>query len=495
MKQLYLRQLYLVALLTLFSIAARAQDMSISGKVVSGEDGAGLPGVSVTIKGSVVGTSTSANGLYNLSAAKGVTLVFSSVGYTTEEVVIGESSTIDMTMTLDIMTLSDVVVVGYGTQEKRDVVAAISQVKAADFKNVSVPSFDAALQGRATGIQIVQSSGIPGSAVRVRVRGQGSIASGGDPLYVIDGVPQEVQNYGSVGFPRPAGPANNNPLASLNPNDIESVEVLKDAEACAIFGARAGNGAILITTKKGKSGQTTIELGYYTGISSPTKKLKMLNAQQWATLYMEGYKNDSIERAKTSPVPLNFRPINGIPMNRDSITRAIAGLGHNTDWLDETVQSGKLQEANISARGGNEKTRFYASGSYRSDEGILKGSKFERVSGRLNLENSASEKLDVGAQVNVSFTKNQQVATSYTGGVGAAQSNALPLWPVYNPNGSYFGTQYFNTGNNPVAQRENSYVASAFKTITNFYGNYKIGRGFSFRQDFSLDMYNQIEEE
>ncbi|SFC12282.1 TonB-linked outer membrane protein, SusC/RagA family [Flexibacter flexilis DSM 6793] len=481
-----MRKLYLITqavFLTLFvTLSAIAQEKTITGTVTAFEDGNPIPGVNVVVKGTTTGTATDLNGKYSISVAEGVTLVFSSVGYTNEEVVVAGQTSIDVKMVLNVSSLSEVVVVGYGTQERRDVTGAISSVKSTALKNNPVNSFDAALQGRTAGVQVQQSTGIPGSAIRVRVRGTASIGGSADPLYVVDGVPLNTDQTSDPNAPTSA--VNTNPLSSINPNDIESIEVLKDAAAAAIYGSRGANGVVLITTKRGKSGKTAFDLSYMTGVSSATHKLKMLSGSEWMQLYNEARVNDGL-----APLgPNQDFTINGVTMTPNTIA--------NTNWIDEVLQTGSYQDVNLSAKGGSEKTKFFANGSYNRNEGMLKGNTFERLSGRLNVDNQASERVSIEGGVGITYTRSKMPKTSYNGGIGAAQSGALNIWPVYNADGSYFGTQLANpaTWFNPIAQLEDKYTTHNYRTLGNMKASYKILPELVLSSQGSIDLLTQIED-
>ena len=232
-----------------FSVPALAQDVSVSGRVTSSDDGSGLPGVSVQVKGTTRGTNTDATGNYRISVPADGRLVFSFIGYTSQEIAVGNRSSVNISLQSDATNLNEVVVrVGYGAAvTNKEATGATANIKGDVIENLPLQSFDRALQGRAAGVQITSSNGAPGGAVQVRIRGIGSISAGNDPLYIVDGVQLNTRNDGS-------GNVSNNPLAFLNPNDIESIDVLKDAATAAIYGAQAANGVVLVTTKRGKAG-------------------------------------------------------------------------------------------------------------------------------------------------------------------------------------------------------------------------------------------------
>ncbi len=455
----------------------------ISGKALN-NSGVGIQGVTVTVKGTKTTAVTEADGSFKISAASNGTLVFTSVNLVTQEVAIAGKSSIEVFMVPSSTSLDEVVVVGYGTQQRKYMTGSVSKVDSKAFTSTPAPSFDAALQGRAPGVQVQQSNGSLGGAVRIRVRGTSSISASGEPLYVVDGVPfANGDNQAGFGSGLDATKANNtNPLATINQNDIESIEVLKDAASASIYGARAANGVILITTKKGRTGKTQINFDAITGRSEITRKLPLLNGAEWYQLYNEARVNDG-------GLPLG--PNEQIPGQQLGY---VYNPNVNTDWIDATTQKGMLYEANLSARGGNEKTKFYLSGVYREEKGVLVGNDFRRIGGRVNIDNKASDRLDLGVQIGMYSTKTNEVPTSFNGGIGWAQSNSLPIYPVYNADGSYFGTQT-KTGLsiNPVAQLQNNFENQTLRTFANVYASLKLTKELSFRSEFGLDLTKQQE--
>ncbi len=477
---------------------------SISGKVLD-EKGEPMIGVIVMDEESKQAVQTDLEGNYKIPNVKEgdhtVSIKFIGFAPIKKKVTVkaGESVALgSLKMEESSKQLKEVVVVGYGTTIKREVTGSIAKVSSKDLENVQVSSFDAALQGRAAGLQVVQSSGVAGAGVRVRIRGQASISGSADPLYVIDGVPVNNGDFGS----KSGGVQSQsiNPLSAMNPNDIESVEVLKDAAAGAIYGARAANGVILITTKRGKAGKAEFNFSYNNGITTPTKVIKYLDAEQYQRLYMEAYRNDSAGGgSKVFPTTIERFPITKASFMKKQFTDGTA-FG-NTNWFDEVLQTGKTQDVNLTARGGNEKVTYFLGGGFNDNQGMLKGNAFQRISGRANVDAKATDKLTIGTQIGLYSTSNDQVATSYSGGYGAAQSFALPIYPVYNANGSFFGTQlskpseFFDTYKlkNPVAQRENKANTSTFRSLTNLYLEYKLLPSLTFRTEGGLDYMDQFE--
>ncbi len=481
MKQRYLIWAFLIGGLMIPLQMAWAQD-PVTGRVTDKASSEGLPGVTVLIKGTSRGTITDMSGLYTLNASAGDTLQFSFVGYLTQEVAVGNRTTVDVVLLEDVKMLDEVVAIGFGTTVRREVTGSIAKISGNDIENVSTPSFDAALQGRAAGVSVTQANGVPGGAVRVRVRGGSSITGGGDPLYVIDGVPITFDDFSANDSPVNA--VNTNPLANINPNDIESIDVLKDPSAAAIYGARASNGVVLITTKRGSSGKTRFNLGYYGGTSEATRRLPLLNGPEWLQLYNEARVNDG-------QLPLGPNERINFPGTAVSVTPSTIA---NTNWLDEVLRTGIVHDASFNMSGGNDRTTFYLGTQFRDEEGFLRNNDFQRLGGRLNLDHKISDRIKVGTQIGLTRSIKNLVATSYNGGIGNAQSAAVPVFPVRNPDGSFFGTQFADVGRNPAAQLNNRYEISDYRTLTNLYAEWQISDKFSFRSEAGVDYFFQTEE-
>jgi TonB-dependent starch-binding outer membrane protein SusC len=469
----------------LFSSTMLLAQTTVTGKVTDNKDGSPIQGITVLVKGTKTTTITNADGSYSISVpSNNASLIFTSASYARREVAVGSGNELSVKLDQTTQQLTDVVVVGYGTQVRKYMTGSVSKVDSKAFTSTPAPSFDAALQGRAPGLQVQQANGSLGGAVRIRVRGTSSISSSGEPLYVVDGIPfSNGDNQAGFGSGFDATKANNtNPLATINQNDIESIEVLKDAASASIYGARAANGVILITTKKGRSGRTQLNLDVITGQSQITRKLPQLNGAEWYQLYNEARVNDG-----------------GLPLGPNQVIPGLSvpfvyNPALSTDWIDQTTQKGQLFEANLSARGGNDKTRFFFSGVYREETGVLVGNKFRRIGGRVNIDNNATERLDLGIQFGMYATKNNEVPTAFNGGVGWAQSQALPIFPVFDTSGQYFGAHLKqNTFINPVQQLQNTFVNQTLRTFANVYGAYKFTKNISFRTELGLDLTNQQE--
>ncbi len=345
MKALFLshalyKALTLIAVMGL-STSVLAQ-VPVSGKVTAQESGSGLPGVNVLLKGTTLGTTTNADGQYTLSIpGGGGTLVFSFISYVTEEVPVNNRSVIDISLVPDIKALNEVVVVGYGTQKRGDVTGSVASVSAEKIRNIPAAGLDQKLAGQLAGVQVSQTNGAPGAGVTVRVRGTGSIGAGNEPLYVIDGFPIE-QSYDH----------DFNPLNTINPGDIESIEVLKDASATAIYGSRGANGVVLITTKTGKAGAAKIELDVYTGLQEVINKIDLMNAREYAEMSVEARNRAHVQGGGSATDPNEVRDVgNRIP----PAFQDLSGIGEGTDWQDAIFRVAPTQNYMLTASGGTEK--------------------------------------------------------------------------------------------------------------------------------------------
>ncbi|MFW5792678.1 MAG: SusC/RagA family TonB-linked outer membrane protein [Bacteroidota bacterium] len=446
-----MRKKFILLFLILVSGSLFAQKIEISGVVTSlMEDNITLPGVSVLVKNSSSGTITDIDGHYSIEANPNDTLVFSYVGMITEEIPIEGNSNINVAMLMDVESLGEVVVVGYGTESSRLISGSLGVVSEKQMRDIPVRTLDGVLQGRSAGLQITQSSGTPGAANSVRIRGNSSLSAGNEPLYVVDGIPITTGSYGQVGFSGQQIDA----LSDINPNDIETVTVLKDASASAIYGARATNGVILITTKKGSKQKTNIDFNASYGMQDIENKLEMLNAEQWHEL------------KGTSP---------------DNPADMV-----NTDWLDEVLKPAPMANYELSSRGGDENTQFFVSGNYFLQEGVLIGTSYERLNGRVNVDHKVNKNFKMGANLGVSYALNNRVEGDQS--LNAPLSNAIAnpsIYPVYNEDGSYNEDAPFA---NPVAiGLEAINEAHSYRTIGNVFGDYKFFEKFNFNTKWGYD--------
>ncbi len=483
-----MRELYSIVFLLIGS-SLFAQQVAITGKVTDGS-GEALVGVTVVIKGTTVGTPTDIEGNYQLQVPPDATLVFSSIGFKTFETAVNSRSRIDVVLEVDISELEEVVVVGYGSVNKRELTNAVSTLKAKEIANVPVPSIDQAIQGRIAGVQVTKGTGAPGGGINVRVRGTASINGGQEPLYIVDGIPINNTFTGSVGqggTQSAEGFAGNevlNGMANINPDDIESIEVLKDAAAASIYGSRAANGVVLITTKRGKPGALKADLKLYSGVSFQPRRYDMLNAQQYASVLNEGF------------------------ISSGNTTDLITDPRFDTDWQDEIFQVAPMTSATLTLSGGTEDTQYLFSPSYFKQEGVLINSQFERYSFRANLDHNFDNVVKVGTNFMVSNTISQRLRNNGGANVQDAFNNnsvfgpsvlssALvysPLVPVIDPNTNQFATDTLNFFVNPVALANlNDLTANGLRLLGNMFVEVNFLKNFNLRLNIGADLRDENE--
>jgi len=485
-----MRRILLFIAVFAFSFAAFAQDKVVSGKVTSAEDGSALPGVNVLLKGTSTGTVTDVEGNYRLQVpAEGGTLVFTFVGLTTVEVGIGARSVVDVQMASDVTQLSEIVVTGYGTQEKANLSSSIASVKGDVVRNMPVPSLDRALQGRIAGVQVNATSGIPGGSTQVRIRGVGSVSGGNEPLYIIDGVQVTAGD-------RTRRIQSSNILNGINANDIESFEVLKDASAASIYGAQAANGVIIITTKKGKSGAPKFDFNYYYGQTDVINKVDLLNSRDWITLRKEALKNFYTsynlfqEGANELLAETEMQRQYG---NGDALS--------NYDWQHIASRIGDVQNVDLSVSGGNDKNKYYISGSYNKQNAQFLSNDFERVSVRTNFDNKVTDKVTLETKINLSTVKQR---TPFSAGFNTNNVivQAIGIQPFNNPyfsngsiNNNFFWPGPLGSNSNPLwVNSVNPASAITNQAIGNFAVNYAITKDLTFRSSVGLE-YTTIDEQ
>ncbi|MFC5191476.1 SusC/RagA family TonB-linked outer membrane protein [Algoriphagus aquatilis] len=435
---------FALSFLTIVSVLA--QTKTITGRVTSSEEPEGVPGASVVVKGTTQGTVTNLDGTYSISVPSDASaLVFSFVGYLTKEVSIGSATTINVQLDPDVKLLSEIVVTGYGTQERREITGSVASINNGSIENLVAPSFDSQLAGRAAGVSVTVPSGILGSRPIIRIRGVNSLSGGADPLIVIDGVPVVDSDR--------SGAVASNPLANINPADIESYEVLKDGSATAIYGSRAANGVILITTKRGKSGKAQVNYNSSFGINEAVAQFDLLNGDEWVTIANE-------KRANVNASPL-------------------ANPGVNTDWQDAVLRSGNTQQHNLSISGGSESTKYFFSLGFTDQESVVKTNDLKRYAFRSNIDHSISKKVRIGKSLSYAYTEITGLnngANSLSGAIYNA-TRALPNVPIYDPANTAFGG--FNiTANGAttgfganLAGPDNNIPNIAYVLANNFYRN------------------------
>lgn len=457
-----MRRSLLFLIFAFLSLSSFAQDRTIRGKVTESEGGASLPGVNVVVQGTAKGTVTDKDGNYQIQVNAGQNvLVFSFIGMAPQEVAIDNRQVIDVVMNPDIQQLNEVVVVAYGTEQKKLMTEAVGVVKSDAIKDLPVPTVDGILQGQTTGVQVMQNSGTPGGAMSVRVRGVSSISGSGQPLYIIDGIPVTTGDFGQVGYEGQGI----NALTDLNPNEIESISVLKDAAAASIYGARGSNGIVLITTKRGKTGKSVVNFNAYYGLQQVWNTLDMLNARQW----ME-YRNDLAGST--------------IYTEQDMANNKI-----DTNWQDVIFRTAPISNYELSTTGGNEKTKFFISGNYFDQEGILIGTGFKRLNGRVNLDHSINDKLSVGTSIGLTYSTSDRVESDQSLHGPLPNGISTPaIYPVYNEDGSY--NQEGPYSNAVSIANEATNQNFTYRTIANVFGEYKILPGLSFTTKWGIDFYN-----
>lgn len=481
-------------------------------------------GATVMVKGTATGTITDFDGNFSLDATDGANLEISYVGYQSQQIKAISGKLLAVTLKEDTEILDEVVVVGYGTQRKRDVTTSIASVRASDLKGQPVSSMAEAMAGKMPGVQITQGTGAPGSSLQIKVRGTGTITAGTSPLYVVDGVPLAKDQ-----------------LNTFNMNDVESIEVLKDASSAAIYGSRGSNGVVLITTKKGTSGKTTVTYEGYYAWQSVSKKIDMLDAYEYAELAYDARNNtyvdkmESINRkriaAGNSPLPFSISDNNAlrlknsgndyntiVPMELIPYLNGTPGLT-NTDWQDEIYRTAGMQNHTVSASGGSDKIKYYVSLDYLNQDGIIINSDFKRYGARLNLDVSEGI-FKFGITLNPSLTIENKVNSdgaynSNGGGVVASALHSSPIFPVYNDDGSFCFAQNswsadtetimddgsIKRGNsqtqvwNPVAlamlQKDEK---KASRIFGNIYGEVAFLPSLKYRANFGVDLYNDSED-
>ena len=453
-----------------------AQERTVTGRVLSGDDNTGLPGVNVAVKGTTRGTTTDANGDYRIAVPNNqAVLVFSSVGSISQEVTVGNRSQIEVRLAADDKTLNEVVVVGYGTQKKSQLTGAISSVSAKEITELPLTNARQALQGRAAGVDVTQAGSKPGRGPQIRIRGRRSINASNDPLYVLDGIPL-VGNIDDV-----------------NPNDIESLEVLKDASATAIYGSRGSNGVVLVTTKLGKPGKTVVSFDSYYGLNQSLGRIEVFNGSEFAE-YVRESRRATINTATGQPnYPLptgQSSPEADTKLFSDPVVLEGIQQGRSTDYPSFLLRQGNIQSYNLSVAGGTDKTRFYVSGNFFEDVGVVKNQDFTRYSFRVNVNHQINDKLRFGASTMLTNTLRNGELFNPLG--GALQEN--PLGRPYDDNGNliFLPTQDGLRTNPlaevvPGAQLDNT---KRYRMFTALFGEWTITDGLKYRlnvgPDFSI---------
>lgn len=436
-------------------------EKTITGKVTA-PDGEELVGVTVTETGNNNGTVTDANGNYQIRVSDAAqSIEFSYLSYLRQVVNIDGRSVIDVVLETDNKTLSEVIVIGYNTEKKALLTGAIGEVKSSDLKDIPVPGIDGILQGQTAGVQVSQNSGTPGGAMSVRIRGVSSIGGSSQPLYVIDGIPVTTGDFAQIGYEGQGV----NALSDLSPNDIESISVLKDAAAAAIYGARASNGVVLITTKRGGNRKSVINFNAYYGVQQAWKTLDMLDAKDWML-----YRNDLAGSEVFTPDDMN-------------------NIQTNTDWQQVIFRTAPMSNYELSSTSGNDKTSVFMSGNLFQQEGILIGTDYQRINGRLNVDHKMSKKLTIGTSIGLSRAQTNRVEGDQSLHGPLPNGISTPaIFPVFNEDGTYNQEGPYSNAVSIANEAINQNFS--FRTIANVYADYKILPGLTLSTKWGADFLN-----
>ncbi|PWJ59411.1 TonB-linked SusC/RagA family outer membrane protein [Dyadobacter jejuensis] len=449
---------------------ARPSLIDVSGTVLSAEDRSPIPGVSIMLKGSTIGTTTDVSGHFNIQVpGSEAVLIFSSVGFVNQELVVGTRTHLEITLETDQKALSEVVVVGYGTQKKSQLTGAISSVGAKEIGELPVTNARQALQGRVAGVDVVQNGSNPGAGVSVRIRGRRSINASNDPLYVVDGIPMA----GSID--------------DINPNDIASMEVLKDASATAIYGSRGANGVVIVTTKRGTTGKMSVTYDGYYGVSKELSRIDVMNGAEFAE-----YKRESRRAVGTyddsDPTAADLKLFSAVELE------GIAE-GRSTDYQDEILRTGSIQSHQIGIQGGSEKTQFAVSSNYFKDVGIIKTMDFTRYSLRINLDHHISKNIRIGISSLGVYSVNHGASSFLTSSNGftplALTLRENPLGKAYNDDGTLiFLPTADGLQSNPaseVVKGNNIAETETIRLFNSIYAEWKILPNLKYRFNFGPD--------
>ena len=485
--------------------AIAQNNTTVKGKV-TGKDSTPLTGVTVQLKGKSDATQTGTDGIFQLTVrATSGTLVFSSVGYSNTEAAFSASNNdLAVQLTETVSVLNDVVLTGYIKQKKSDITGAISSIKNKDFKDQPLSNLAQSIEGKVAGLQVTTPSGTPGAGLLVSIRGSNN------PLYVVDGIPMLSESnsnlatsYTTDGTVTGSG-QNISSISDINPDDIESIEILKDASAASIYGARAANGVVLITTKRGKNGKTDFSFDSYTGIQKVSRNIPFLNSAQLVNLELDGQKQDLDLYNNNPNVFDSLINANGVTgFDPSMLTNALPSswyTGVNTNWLNQVLRSAPITNIELSARGGNDKTKFFMSGDFFDQQGIVIDNEYKRGSFRVNVDNKVSNRVSIGAGLSFTYGKNHRSFNddTYTGIVTNA-IGASPLMPVYNADGTYSDyTQYQAQwlSDNPVKSAQQVIpITTNYRLIGNVFTDIDLLKNLKYHASFSTDYTNLIDDQ
>jgi len=473
-----LRLVSTTVLFFFISVLAYAQETTVSGTVTQEGTGEPLVGVNVILKGTSKGVSTDLDGNYTITQLPAdAVLSFTFLGFESKEVVVNAQISINVALTPVTSELDELVIVGYGKKKKRNLTGSIASVGSEEIEKTNQQDAVSILQGRAAGVQVTSNSGAPGGAMTIRVRGNSSLNSGNDPLYVVDGVPIESNSLSSLNGTENFGL---NPLADINPGDIESIEVLKDAASTAIYGSRAANGVVMITTKRGKEGKAQINLNLFTGVSEITRKLSVLNASQYRAVILDSYRN------MENPTEPTFAVIDSLsPRNNGDV-----------DWQEELLRIAPQYKIDLSVRGGSENVKYSWSSSFLNQDGIILNNNYKRVTSRLNVDFNATDKLKFGQSISYTNAINNRINAGGSGNLSVVRELLIrpPSYAMYLPDGSLNGYQFGKR--NPVGLAKlATHLNKTNRIIGNEYAEYEFTDALKLRSNVNLDFVSMKEDE
>lgn len=452
----------------------------LSGTVTDSADGAGLAGVNVTIPGTLTGTITDTDGYYELNVPnEELTLRFSYIGYITQDIPLLDQSVLHIELSEDLQQLSEIVVTGYSSQRRETLTSSISSISVDEIQDIPVTSADQLMQGLASGVQVSSSSGVPGGGIFVSVRGSTSINAGNDPLYIVDGVPISSTRTSSLGL----GGQVLNPLADLNPGDIETIDILKDANATAIYGARGANGVVVITTRRGTANSASrVNFGSSLAFSWAPEKFEVVTGEQDALLQNEVHLNNG-GSFETRP----FRP-------ESEGGRGLPGEQPTYDRISDLFQRAPTRNYELSVSGGSEQTRYFIGGDFLDQEGIVKPAAYGRLSGRFNFDHIVNDFLAVGTSTTLSrSTRNISRSNDSAQGVINSAIFVPSYQPVFQEDGSYARYGIFDN-HLALINEHDRYTVTGLRLISNVYANLELLPGLSLRSNWSIDYGDNLDE-
>ena len=471
-----------------------AQQKTISGTVTGAEDKAPVVGATVQIKGTTTGATTDLSGKYQILAPAGATLEFRYVGMKTAEITVGASSTVNVALEYDLVGVNEVVVVGYGTQIKSKVTGSIAKVDGGALKNVPVPSFEQALQGQTAGVFIESVNGKSTGATNMRIRGSSSITADNQPLIVVDGIPYSTEAMNQEG-------AAINPLTSINFNDVESIDILKDAASSAIYGSRGANGVILITTKKGTSGESKINFNMQSGFNQASRTREFMNSSEYISYFRQaalgGDQQEDIAAGDPVGTSTYWQGHVERRLARYSGWAAILdnqgkylGSKVNTNWQDLALQKGKIFSADLSASGGTDKLKYYTSLSYNDMQGILVSNGIQKISARLNIDSKVNKLIDLGFSLSLNRTSIDQVSADNQFSTPMQLVALSPITPARDLEGNLYDTPTTTYYNGLISVQYGSRNILEYRSVANGYLSFNLAKGLKWRNELGFDLYN-----